>query len=585
MSLETEQIKERLDIAEVVGEYVILKQAGQHFKGLCPFHQEKTPSFIVSPGRGIWHCFGCGEGGDVFSFVQKIEGLDFPAALKMLADRAGVELQSQPAPAVSDRRTHLYEILQLAAHFYHEILMRQPAGHKALNYLAERGLAVETLKRFGVGYALQNWDALSKYLARKGYREDDIVATGLAGRSQRGKVYDRFRGRIMFPVEDIQGRVIAFGGRITPWHATGEEGKYINSPETEIYEKRRVVYNLNRAKKVLRRHEPCLVVEGYMDIAMLVQAGIENVVATSGTAFTADHIVLLKRYTDILHFAFDGDAAGLHAAQAATAAAVTAGLRVATVFFPEGQDPADVALKAPEKLHGYLSRPVPLVEVLLQQLRESSQSRDREEWLRNIMPFLSRVSNVVQQGEMVQAIAATLHVPESTIYAELTRSARGERVRAAAASISSDSAVSILSAERLLLGLTLADPAARQAVFSQLSLDIFATPDGATLWRELKELSRYDNFDTMPGDDLLSLLPEPALPLAEACRALALEIQTKSTRAPQAEAVLLLRGLRRQRLKDRLQYLQRQISENVSEPLLNEFKTLTSELATIDKNR
>jgi DNA primase len=223
VSEETEHIKERLNVADVVGEYVNLKQAGQSFKGLCPFHNEKTPSFIVSPHRGTWYCFGaCGEGGDIFSFIQKIEGIDFPAALKMLAQRAGVELKGRDVQT-SSRRQRLFDLLAAASAMYHEILMRQGAGQKAKAYLAKRGVEEKSMELFQLGYAPDSWDILQRWLQQKGYTDEEMMAAGLVGRSARGRLYSRFRGRIMFPITDTQGRVVAFGGRITPWHETGNE--------------------------------------------------------------------------------------------------------------------------------------------------------------------------------------------------------------------------------------------------------------------------------------------------------------------------------------------------------------------------
>ena len=366
MSTETEQIKERIDISDVVGEYVKLKRAGQSLKGLCPFHSEKTPSFIVTPSRGSWHCFGCNEGGDVFTFIQKIEGIEFPAALKMLAERAGITLPERKGKMQADsRRQRLFDLLEAASHFYQEILMNLKAGTRAKEYLLDRGVFEHTMKEFGIGYAPHSWDALHTWLVKKGYSDDEIVASGLSGRKDQGGTFDRFRGRIMFPIRDVQGRVVAFGGRIVPWHETGNEGKYVNSPETALYEKRRVVYNLSRAKKVLRATKHCIVVEGYMDVVMMVQAGVENVVATSGTAFTSDHVETLKRFTDTLHFAFDGDAAGWKATIAATQSALASGVHVETILLPDGVDPADLAKESSEKLQEALGSTRPLVDVLI----------------------------------------------------------------------------------------------------------------------------------------------------------------------------------------------------------------------------
>ena len=276
--------------------------------------------------------------------------------MKLLADRAGVEIKAYKKES-SDKRTRLFALLELTARFYHEVLINQPAGKKALGYLKKRGVSAKTVQSFQLGYAPMQWDILQIYLRKKGYSPREMLAAGVAGESQQGKLFDRFRGRVIFPIADLQSRVVALGGRITPWHETGKEGKYVNSPETELYSKRRVVYNLARAKRYLRSGESCLVVEGYMDVVLLDQVGVRRVVASSGTAFTDEQIAQLKRFTDTLHFAFDADEAGVKAAISATQGALAAGLRVATVALPEGEDPADVAVRSPDELKKYLSQP------------------------------------------------------------------------------------------------------------------------------------------------------------------------------------------------------------------------------------
>ncbi|MFA6691722.1 MAG: DNA primase [Saccharofermentanales bacterium] len=585
MSSETELIKERIDLAELVGEYVTLKQAGHHHKGLCPFHHEKTPSFIVSPERGTWHCFGCNESGDAFTFIQKIEGLDFPATLRMLAERAGVEIKQQDRGRV-DRRTRLYDALSLAARFYHEILMRQPAGKQAKEYLAERGVREETMETFMVGYALHNWDSLNRYLQRKGFSPDEMIEAGLVGRSERGKLYDRFRGRIMFPVYDVQGRVVAFGGRITPWHATGEEGKYVNSPETEIYEKRRIVYNLHRAKHSLRHRETCLVVEGYMDVVMLVQSGINNVVATSGTAFTAEHIQQLKRYTDTLHFAFDSDAAGLHAAQAATQSALLAGLRVATVLFPAGEDPADVARRDPAEVRQCIEQPTPLVEVLLRRLKEMSDAKSRETAFQEILPFIRIVSNIVQQGEMIQSLAEIYHVPETVIIKRLTALpvlTLGDNNAAGSATAGLESGMRIVS-DHYFLGLLIAIPAVRSELLVQAEEQLFLDDRSVDLYKQLRHLATSQpRFLTMTADEVLSVLPPDYVAFAEGVRRIAEEQLSYAGATSEQEGRALLRSLKQRWLERELRELQQQLTSQgeSSRESLERFQKLAEQLAVL----
>lgn len=587
MSAETELIKERLDLAEVVREYVQLKQVGRHFKGLCPFHQEKTPSFLVSPDKGIWHCFGCGEGGDVISFVQKIEGLEFRDALKMLAERAGVQLpeyRGGDLRQAQGKRQRLFELMGYAARFYHEILMRQMAGKKAKEYLAERGVKEETMEGFQIGYAVNSWDGVQVFLRRKGFTDDEMIASGLVGRSERGKLYDRFRGRIMFPVHDVQGRAVAFGGRIVPWHATGNEGKYVNSPETEVYSKRRTVYNLNRAKVNLRQHQPCVVVEGYMDVVMMVQSGAGNVVASSGTAFTPEQVQLLKRYTDTLHFAFDADSAGIHAAQSATREALAAGMRVATVLFPAGKDPADVALDDPEKLRECLEQPTPLVNVLMERLMQAGEAQEREKLMEEILPVVAQVSNVVQQGEMVQGIAAALHVPESVIFSRLPAAqAIGS---AQPGGYEEDRAgQGRLPAEKYMLGLMMIDGSARAAVWPLLDQDLFSDNDSKDIYGQLAAFAGNDGWGALSADEMVSLIAPDKVPLAEGIRREAETVLSYSDASAEKEARQLERLLRRRQLERRLRELQEALSggddRNALESGMREFQKVAEKLAQL----
>lgn len=575
-------------MADLIGEYVLLKRVGAHFKGLCPFHQEKTPSFIVSPQKGIWHCFGCHKGGDVFAFVQEIEGVDFPEALKVLAERAGVTLENRGRlrqGSGAQGRHKLFDLLKAAARFYHTLLMQHEAGRKAKEYLRERGVTEETMREFEVGYAPMQWDGVQQFLGSKGFQVEEMIQAGLAGRSQTGTYYDRFRGRIMFPITDVQGRVVAFGGRITPWQATGEEGKYVNSPETALYEKRSVVFNLSRAKAHMRHHEPCLVVEGYMDALMLWQAGLKHVVASSGTAFTAQHAALLARYTNTLHFAFDADLAGEKATTAATEAALSAGMRVATIVLPAGQDPADVAREA-ARAREIFQHPVSLTAVLLKRLAQETQSGKREEQLAVLLPFIRRVRNLVLQGEMVREIATVLALPESEVVKLVGRPpVQRASLDSSALAAPEDSGRPLL-VEHELLGLLIVSPPARQAVWGELTPDLFVDPGSQDLYNTMHTLAEHHlmEWPTIDEEALVALLPPALQSLA---RALAVEGEERLSHALEgadAEARALLRAQRRQRLRARLDEMQRELahtSPTAREAVLQQFQKLAEELAHV----
>lgn len=582
MSNTPEQIKARLNLAEIIGEYLPLKQSGRSLKGLCPFHQEKTPSLIVSPERNSWHCFGCNEGGDVFTFIQKIEGLDFPAALKLLAERAGVPLPAHaPAPAAKNQRQRLFDLLAAAARFYHQLLGQSTVGAKARHYLTQRGVTPATAELFQLGYAPRSWDALQRWLASAGFTPEEMVAAGLVGRSQSGKYFDRFRGRIIFPITDVQGRVIAFGGRIVPWHDSGGEGKYINSPETSLYAKRQTIYNLARAKAALRGGQPCLVVEGYMDVVMLVQHGLANVVASSGTAFTSEHIALLARFTDTLHFAFDADKAGLKAAVAATAAALRAGLQVATVLFPGGKDPAEVALTQPDKLARAVAQPQPLIKVLLKQLAASPQRQPLE----SLLPLLATVANPIQQGAMIQQLAATLHVPEETVIGLVARQRASHLGPADSTNQPPPAALGASLPERQLLGILLLDPPARQRVFPRLQTEELLDPALQALYNSLHTIAQaHAPFLSMSADNIISLLPASQHAQGEAVRASGEEALRLSSNPPVQEAESLWAALRRRLLQQRLAQLQEQLASGQTgqrRATIEQFQEVAGQLAQL----
>lgn len=592
MGQEVDLIKDRLSIAEVVGEYVQLKAAGQNLKGPCPFHSEKTPSFFVSPKRGTWHCFGaCNEGGDIFTFIQKAEGVEFSDALRLLAEKAGVELKKGLGAQVSsNRRQRLFDVLAAAAGFYQAILSGTPrpadsAGAKAIQYLHERGVDDKTITTFAVGYAPNTWDLLQRALRKKGFSEDEMVAAGLIGRSQSGKLYDRFRGRIMFPIHDSRGRVVAFGGRIAPWVETGSEGKYINSPEGALYEKRSVVYNLHRAKQVLRSGMPCVVVEGYMDVVLLTQIGIQNVVATSGTAFTDGHVAQLARYTDTLHFAFDADAAGFKATIAATTAALAAGMKVATIVLPAGQDPADIAKASPDRTQAVFSEATPLLKVLLRQLQAQSDTKNREQTLQAILPLIRLVKNPIQQGNMIEHIAELLHLPAERVI-DLVRQAPSVQPGPTGPE---EAVISTTGrAEQELLGLLLDNIDVRQALFSYLEPALFLDQDCLALYKSMQQLaSARNSFPAMHPDGMIGALPERQRAFAEGVRALALDQLATANQTALREGRDLVRLLRRRSLSTRMAALQNEVAGSTDQTrhhALERFRALAQELASIDNS-
>jgi DNA primase len=356
-------LRERANLGAVIGEHTALKRAGSTLKGLCPFHTEKSPSFTVNPARGLWHCFGCGEGGDVYAFLQKLEALSFPESVERLARIVGYDLRyeelSPGQRKALGRRTRLTETTEAAAAFF-QAQLGTPAGADARAYLAGRGLTAEDAAHFRLGWAPDAWDALVQHLREEGFGED-VVEAGLVTEGRRGPI-DRFRGRVIFPIVERGGRdVVAFGGRILPGKELqtapreGTPPKYINSSETEVYRKSETLYALNWARADIQKSRSALVVEGYMDVIGLHLAGVRNVVATCGTALTADHLRQLEKFAPRVVLALDADDAGFAAADRARALAEEAGIReVGVLPLPPGQDPADLAAEGAEAVESAL---------------------------------------------------------------------------------------------------------------------------------------------------------------------------------------------------------------------------------------
>jgi DNA primase len=417
-----ERVRRGTDLVEIVSEHLSLRKAGQNYLGLCPFHHEKTPSFTVSQAKQLYYCFGCGAGGDVFSFLERQEQIAFPEALRRLAQRAGVAL---PAPSPTQRgageqrereRQALYAVLERAAALFRRNLLEHPEGARARAYLRERGIAPETEEAFGLGYALPTWNDLERRLRKEGCPVERLQQAGLIQASETGgRYYDRFRGRLLFPIRDPSGRVIAFGGRVL-----GEgQPKYLNSPETPVFQKGQCLYGLDRAKETIRRMGYGIVVEGYLDALMAHQHGFPHAVATLGTALTADHVRLLHRFAPKITLLFDADPAGVRAALRGLDPIVSEGMRVHVALLPEGDDPDSFLRRAGRgALEERLRGSIPLVEFILQthlQGQESAAVGDRIDRLERVLPVLARVTHPIERGHYVKQVAERLHIDESDI--------------------------------------------------------------------------------------------------------------------------------------------------------------------------
>ncbi len=424
MSSPLEKIKETLSIVDVVGSYVQLEKAGTNFKAKCPFHNEKSPSFFVSPERNTYYCFGCGAKGDIISFVQEFEGLDFIGALKVLAQRAGVELGTYSGKERSEK-DRLFQAMEMATLYFQQELGKRP---DALEYLKKRGLTDVTISSWRIGYAPVEWRAVSTHLKAKGFNAAEIEKIGLAKKSEKNPAdsYDRFRGRIMFPIFDSSGRTIAFSGR--QFESDGTEAKYINSPETPLFQKSHVLYGFDRAKLEIRRRDYALLVEGQMDLIMAHQAGFSNAVASSGTALTTEQLTIMKRLSAKLMIAYDGDEAGGAAAARGWNLALAQGFDIKVVTLPDGQDPADVIRENPKVFADAVAHAEHIIDVQLTKiLQHEKDERKRGQRIeKEVLPYVADLGSAIERSYFVSRIAGRSGIKEEFLWAEVRKRERPE---------------------------------------------------------------------------------------------------------------------------------------------------------------
>lgn len=428
-----EEVKSRLDIVEVIGSYIRLQKTGANFRALCPFHSEKKPSFFVSPARQIWHCFGCNAGGDIFKFVMQIEGLEFGDALRILAQRAGIKLKRQTLEDKQwqTKRQRLYEICELATRFFEKQLQASSTGNEVKKYLLSRGINEESLKKWRLGYAPDAWQGLSDFLTSKGYQKNEIENAGLALTSEQGSFYDRFRGRIIFPIFDFNSQVIGFAGRVFGQKEKTELAKYINTPNTLIYDKSQVLYGLHLAKMAMRKSNECILVEGYIDAILVSQAGNENVVATSGTALTPYQLKILKRYSENLLTAFDMDIAGDAATKRSIDLAQSLGFNIRILLLPEDSDPADLIAKNPREWQRVLQNSKSILEFYFETTftkNDSKTPEGKKAIAKILLPVIKRIPNQIEKSFWIRELAKKLEVKEEDVAEELKKIKLSEEI-------------------------------------------------------------------------------------------------------------------------------------------------------------
>lgn len=431
MSTHVQDIKERLNVVDVIGSYIKLDRSGANFKARCPFHNEKTPSFYVSPERGSFYCFGCNAKGDIFTFVEKFEGLDFSGALKVLADRAGVQLTRRASSDAENRKELLYQIMEEATSWFEANL---ESDQKARGYILGRGLTEKTLSSFRVGYAPAEWRALRNHLRTKGYKDADVEAVGLVKKTDKpgaDPYYDVFRGRIVFPISDPSGRIVAFSGRII--EDDGKSPKYLNSPETALYSKSKTLYGIDKAKMDVRKRDYSILVEGQMDLVMSHQAGYTNTVAASGTAFTEDDgadsaFGLLTRLSENIVLAFDSDAAGQKAVRRIVPA-ISLGMNVKIVDIKGGKDPADIIKADPKEWAKMLETKKDFVDFLVDCMVDSQASAAEigKQVRTDVFPYVRAIPTETARANAVRRIADRLGIREEALWRDLQEYVRQNR--------------------------------------------------------------------------------------------------------------------------------------------------------------
>ncbi|MBT4153255.1 MAG: DNA primase [Candidatus Magasanikbacteria bacterium] len=424
---DTQRIKDRIDVVDLVGEYVQLKPAGTRHKGCCPFHNEKTPSFMVSKERQSWHCFGCNKGGDIFSFIQDVEGMEFVEALKFLAQKAGIQLETNVSEVKQHQKNRLRDIMQDAGYFYHNFLMQMEASQDARAYLTGRGVKEETMIGWQIGFVPEQWELLTKYLLKKGHSIDDLILTGLTikkdGASRGRGFYDRFRGRIMFPIHDLHGNIVGFTGRLLE-EKEGAGGKYVNTPQMPLYDKSRVIFGLHKAKKAIREAGVAVVVEGQMDVIASHQAGITHVVASSGTALTEVHIGVLKRYSNVIAMAFDADEAGMKAMERGIDLSVEAGLQVKIISIPEGagKDPDDCIKKDPQMWRQAIADALPVMDWQIIRAfkgKDITNPTDKNAIANNLCQKIASMPSPIERDHWLEVVARKLQVRADVLREQL----------------------------------------------------------------------------------------------------------------------------------------------------------------------
>jgi len=474
------KIRGSQDIVEVISRHISLKKTGQNYTGRCPFHSEKTPSFVVSPGKQIFHCFGCATGGNVITFLMKYESITFPEAVKRLAHDAGIEIAERHRKGERGEK-FLYEVNKVAADYYYKVLSAAKEAEPARNYLLARGLSIETMKRFKIGYSMNSWNGAYDYLRKEGFKEEDMVKAGITATNTSGSgCHDRFRGRVMLPICDIQNRVAGFGGRVLD----DSTPKYLNSPETPVFSKGHLLYGLDAAKDSIRETGYAILVEGYMDVIALHQAGVTNVVGTLGTAFTINHLRLLNRFCKETVLTFDSDPAGINAALRTMDIFNDSEVKAKVLLLPEGDDPDTfVGKNGKAAFLALVQSAKGIIDFAIDRIIDEVRGRvpdhggsinSKVKGAGDCLSIIKKISNRIEKDQYIQRVSRGFGIEKEVLLSELRRG--NERKKGVLPEKVKETAVERPKAEEILLSLLIRDWALRKMVGDLLRVEDFTNP-------------------------------------------------------------------------------------------------------------
>ena len=534
-----DEVKDRIDIVDVVSDYVELKKSGKNYKGLCPFHQEKTPSFTVNPANQFYHCFGCGAGGDVFSFLMDIEHITFFESLKMAAERVGLELpnQSKEQKQASNLRDKIFEINNLSARFYNYLLLNHKIGKNALNYLKNRGFTKKDIKEFSLGFAPNKWTALYKFLSNKGYSKENMVRAGLLIKKSRQKFYDRFRNRIIFPIFNSRGEVLAFGGRIIDDEIN--QPKYLNSPDTMVYDKSDNLYGLNWAKHTMRKEDDAIIMEGYTDVLTAHIYNIKNTVASLGTSLTQKQARLLKRYVSKVYIAYDSDTAGAKATLRGLDILKKEGLNLKVIKLPEDTDPDDYLKEKGENSFRELKEnALSLIEFKVENVITNSNINNADDKVNishEIVDILAEINDPIERDVYSHEIADKIDVDGDLLLQEVEKKYKNNsntqdkitknRYTKNGNNVNkTNSLKSINEIERKIIKIYVDYPEYRPLIKNNISLDYLLSKKAKKIMKKLFLLSQNENINNLISefdnenikDIMMKLIVEEKIEIDEA---------------------------------------------------------------------